>query len=74
MDNLEDIVYYSIIADYNKTNVAFGFVSFQLRRSLVIALSLHIARWPLKMSHYPLLARRVYCDVNGGNCVQNGLP
>ena len=45
----------SIIADYNKTIVAFGVVSFQSRRSLVIALSLQIARWPLKMSHWAII-------------------
>ena len=36
----------------------------------MIALSLSMARWPLKKSDYPLVARRVNCDVNGGNRIQ----
>ena len=32
-------------------------------RSLVYALLLPIAWWPLKMSDYPLVALRVFCDV-----------
>ena len=52
----------------NKTIVAFSFVVlFNRGRSSVIALSLPIARWPLKMSDYPLVAPRVSCDVNGEN-------
>ena len=53
-----------IIAECIKTIVAFGFVVlFNRGRSMVIALSLSIARWPLKKSDYPLVAPRVFCDV-----------
>ena len=40
----------------------------------MIALSPSIARWPLKKSDYPLVAPRVYCDVNDGNRIQNDFP
>ena len=60
-----------IIAERNTTIVAFSFaVLFNRRRSLVIALLLSIARWPLKMSDYPLVAPRVFCDIDGGNRIQ----
>ena len=38
----------------------------------MIALSLSITRWPLKMSDYPFVAPRVFCDANGGNRIKNG--
>ena len=64
-----------IIAECNKTIVAFGFVVlFKRGRSLVIALSLSIARRPLKMSDCPLVAPRVFCNVNGGNRIPTGFP
>ena len=45
------------IAVCNKTIVAFSFVVlFKRGRSLVIALSLPIALWPLKKSDCPLVA------------------
>ena len=47
-------------------------VLFNRERSVVIRLALLIARWPLKMSDYPLVAPRVFCDVNGGNRIKNG--
>ena len=44
---------------------AFSFVVlFNRGRSLVVALSLSIALWPLKKYNYPLVALRVFCDVN----------
>ena len=64
------------VAECNKTIVAFSFgVLFDRGRSLVIALSMSIARWLLKMSDYPLAALpRVFCDVDGGNRIQTGFP
>ena len=60
---------------YNKTMIAFGCaVLFNRGRSLFIALSLPIVRWPLKMSDCPLVAPRVFCDVSGGNRIQTGFP
>ena len=58
----------------NKT--AFGSVIFNRGRSLVIALSLSITLWLLirYLSDYPLMVPRVFCDVNGGNRIQNGFP
>ena len=57
----------------NKTIVAFSFVVlFKRGRSLVIALSPSIVRWPLKKSDCPLVAPRVFCDVDGGNHIQTG--
>ena len=64
-----------IIAVCSKIIVAFSFVVlFKRGRSLVIALSPSIVRWPLKKSDYPLVAPRVFCDVNGGNRIQTGFP
>ena len=52
----------------NKTFVTFSFVVlFNQGQYLVIAFSLPIAWWLLKKSTYPLVARRVFCDVSGGN-------
>ena len=62
-----------IIVCCNKTMVAFSFVVvFDRGRSLVVALSLPIARWPLKKSDCSLVAPRVNCDVNGKNHIKNG--
>ena len=53
--------------------VTFSFVVIlNQRRSLVIASSLPIVRWLPKMYDYPLMAPRVFCDVNGGNRIQTG--
>ena len=60
-----------IIAVCNKTIVAFSFVViFKRGRSLVIVLSPSNVCWPFKKSDYPLVAPRVFCDVNGGNRIQ----
>ena len=40
----------------------------------MIVLSLSSDRWPLKKSDYPLVAPRVFCDVNVGNRIQTGFP
>ena len=51
-----------------KTIVAFIFVViFKRGRSLVIVLSPSNVCWPLKKSDCPLVAPRVFCNVNGGN-------
>ena len=52
------------------------FSSFEadLYLSTFIVLSPSIDCWPLKRSDYPLVAPRVYCDVNGGNRIQTGVP
>ena len=64
-----------LLTQCNKTTVAFSFVIIVNRgRSLVIVLLLPIARWPLKLSDYPLVAPGVFCDVNGGNRIQTGFP
>ena len=64
-----------LLSQCNTTFVVFSFVVlFNRGRSSVIALSLSIARWPLIMLNYPLVAPRVFCDVNGGNRIQNGFP
>ena len=57
-----------IIAVCNKTIVALiFFVLFNQRRPLVIVFSPSIVHWPLKKSDYPLVAPRVFCEVNSGN-------
>ena len=64
-----------IIAECNKTIVAFGFVVlFKRGRSLVIVLSPSNVCWPLKKSDYPLVAPRVFCNVNGSHHIQTGFP
>ena len=53
--------------------VTFSFVVIlNRRRSLVIASSLPIVRWLLKMFDYPLMAPHVFCDVIGRNRIQTG--
>ena len=47
------------------------FCSFQ--RSAIFSYRL-VTRSPLQMSDYPLGASCVFCDVNGGQCIQNGSP
>ena len=57
----------------NKTIVAFSFVVlFKRGRSIVIALSPSIDRWPLKKYDYQLVSPRIFCDINGGNRIQTG--
>ena len=65
-------VSYSYIAECGKTIVAFSFVFIcnRGRSLLVIALSLAIARWPLKRFDYLLWNPRVFCNVDGGNRIQ----
>ena len=58
-----------------KTVVAFSFVAlFKRGRSLVILSSPSNVCRPLKKSDYPLVAPRVFCNVNGGNRIQTGFP
>ena len=62
-----------IIAVCKKTIVAFSFVViFKRGRSLVIVLSPSNVFWPLKKADCPLVAPRVFCNVNGGNRIQTG--
>ena len=63
-----------MIAVCKKTIVAFSFVVlFKRGRSLVIVLSPSNVCWPLKKSDCPLVAPRVFCNVNGGNRIQTSL-
>ena len=64
-----------IIVVCNQTIAAFRFVVlFKRGRSLVIVLSPSNVCWPLKKSDCPLVAPRVFCNVNGGNRIQAGFP
>ena len=67
-DRVGCYVIFYIIIDFRYSCVTVSFTT------LVIALSLSITRWPLKMSDHSLVARRVFCDVNGGNRIQTGFP